>query len=131
MRYLFDASSIYRLVAAGSADRLVQAYTCSFARYELCNILATEARVRKTIDSTQQKRLLSSIVAALNLMWPVALKGDEERVMGVAMDIGLSFYDAAYAYAAKKASATLVTEDARLARLANKYVAVTDAGKVA
>lgn len=131
MRYLFDSSSVYRIVSEASTSRkLLYGYTCSLVRYELGNILITETRVRKTMTEDVQKRLLPLMMNSLNFMSFVALKGEESRIVEVAMKYGLSFYDASYVYAARKASAVLVTEDGKLARKIGDYVKTVSADKL-
>ncbi len=130
MRYLFDASSVYRTALAADTAKLIRRYTCSLAWYELGNILVTETRVRKALDETEQQHLLQFVSRALSLMAFVGLNGEESKVVAVAMKYGLSFYDASYVYAAKKAAAVLVTEDGKLAKKVKGYVDVINAETV-
>ena len=131
MRYLFDSSSIYRIAfEAETAGKLIDGCTCSLVRYELGNILIKETRIMKTIDESEQKRVLSLIMKALDFMHFVALRGDEVKIIEIGMKYGLTFYDASYVYAAKKASATLVTEDGKLARKVSDYIKTVRAEEV-
>jgi predicted nucleic acid-binding protein len=131
MRYLFDPSSIYRIAFdAETAKKLVDGCTCSLVRYELGNILIKETRIKKTIDESEQKRILQFVMRALDFMHFIALRGDEVKIIEVGMKYGLTFYDATYVYAAKKASAILVTEDEKLAKKVADYIKTTRAAEV-
>lgn len=122
MRYLFDSSSIYSIIRMSKAERLVQNYTCDLARYELGNILLTEKNLRKTINETEQKYLLDRIKSALGLIFIMDVKGYEQEIVDLATTYKLSFYDASYAYLAKRIKAVLVTEDGKLSKRINGYV---------
>lgn len=131
MRYLFDSSSIYKIASeADTSKKLLYGYTCSLVRYELGNILITETRVRKTMTEIEQKRLLPLMMSSLNLVRFIALNGEEGRILEIAIKYGLSFYDASYVYAAKKASAVLVTEDGKLAKKVGDYIKTVRAEEV-
>ena len=123
MRYLFDSSSIYKIASgANTSKKMLCGYTCSLVRYELGNILINETRVKKTMSEAEQKRLLPLMMSSLNLVRFIALNGEEDKIIEIAMKYGLSFYDASYVYAAKKASAILVTEDMKLAKKVAEYI---------
>lgn len=130
MRYLFDACSIYRMAEASETSNLVQQYTCSLVRYELGNILVKENRIFKKITGGEQRKFLHFIGKALSFMGFVSLIGDEERILEVAMKYNLTFYDASYVYAARKASAILVTEDRKLAGKVGGYVKTAKAEEI-
>lgn len=127
MRYLFDACSIYRMAEASETSGLVQQYTCSLVRYELGNILVKENRIFKKITEEEQRKILHFIGKALKFMSFISLIGDEEQILEVAMRYNMTFYDASYVYAARKASATLVTEDGKISKKIEDYVKVVSA----
>lgn len=129
--YLFDSSSVYTIASKGeTAKKLVGGCTCSLIRYELGNILVTETRIKKTLDEAEQQQMLQFIMKALDFMRFVTLKGDESKIVEIAMKYNLSFYDAYYVYAAKKVSATLVTEDGKLAKKVENYIKTVRAEEV-
>lgn len=122
MRYLFDASSIYSVVAEPRTEVLIQNYTCDLVRYELGNIFLTERLRRKTINGAQQESMLVRIKSALSFMDFLTVKGYEQEVIDLAIEYNLTFYDASYAHIAKKIDATLVTEDNKLSRKISNYI---------
>jgi predicted nucleic acid-binding protein len=125
MRLLFDSSSIYKMAEVGKIVPFVGSFTCSLARYELGNILVTNVRIKKDVDTHQQKELLGFLLKVVGLMRVININGDEEPVLELSIKYGLSFYDASFAYAAKKMSAVLVTEDRKLSQKINGYVDTT------
>lgn len=127
MRYLFDASSIYAIVKAGKTQLLILNNTCELARYEIGNILITERHLRKTINDPEQNYLLDLITRSLKLMITLSVSGCEQEVVNLAIKYNLSFYDAAYAYLAKKDDTVFVTEDGKLAKKIRAYMKVTTA----
>jgi predicted nucleic acid-binding protein len=127
MNYLFDSSSIYTLIKSDKPEFLVQNYTCSLARYETGNVLLTEMNARKTLGKSEQRSLLNIICRALNVMHILGIKGSEQQIIDLASKYGLSFYDASYAYLAKRMGSILVTEDVKLANKVGKYVSTAKA----
>ncbi len=66
--------------------------------------------------------MLEKIKSALGFMDFLTVRGYEQEVIDLAMEYNLSFYDASYAYIAKKVNATLVTEDDKLSKKISSYV---------
>ncbi|MDE1850456.1 MAG: type II toxin-antitoxin system VapC family toxin [Candidatus Micrarchaeota archaeon] len=122
MKYVFDSSSIYYLIGSRKASFLSQNYTCDLARYELGNILLKENRINKKISKPEQIILLGAIKQALNLMFFIDIRNNENGILQIANQYSLTFYDAAYVYVAKKIGATLVTEDKILSHKISRYL---------
>lgn len=131
MGYLFDSSSIYAIIKAGKTRILVLNDTCDLARYEIGNILLTERNVRKTLTEAEQKFLLDAVTQSLNFMNKINVEENEQGIIDLAIKYGLSFYDASYAYLAKKNDAVLVTEDGKLAKKISKYLMTISASELA
>lgn len=127
MRYFFDASSIYTLVRAKRAELLIQNYTCNLARYELGNILLVERNIRKVLSESEQKSLLSAVMSSLGIMYNVDAVGMEQEIVDLAVEYGLSFYDASYVYLSKRNNAILVTEDQKLAKKVKTHISTITA----
>lgn len=130
MIYLFDSSSIYYLIGARKAAFLSKNYTCDLARYELGNILLKENRISKKISKSEQTILGGLIRQVLNLMFFIDIKDSENEIIQVANQYSLTFYDAAYVYAAKKIGAILVTEDKILSRKVSGYVKTLNGSEI-
>lgn len=127
MGYLFDASAVYAIIKAGKTRLLILNNTCDLARYELGNILLTERNIRKTMGESEQKFLLNAIAQSLNFMNKIDVEENEQGIIDLAIKYNLSFYDASYAYLAKKNGSVLVTEDSKLATKIKSYTGVTTA----
>jgi predicted nucleic acid-binding protein len=116
MKYLFDASSIYRALQKGKAELLIGNYTCSLSIYEICNALLTERYLKKTLNEQEQKTLLGMGKRALNLMVPMGVTDSEQYIIDFAVKFNLTFYDASYAYLSKKTGVVLITEDVKMVK---------------
>jgi len=100
MKYIFDASSIYFLIKKDMPEQLASNYANELTRFEVCNILIKEERIRKVIDKDEQANLLNLVARALNFMTIIDIKGAEQEIINVANEYNLSFYDASYVYLA-------------------------------
>ena len=110
MSYVFDSSSIYALLSKASV--LGGNYTVFLAKFELGNIVWKEVLLHKRISREEGLRLLSFISKVLNTMnlEDVNCKETEE----IALNYGITFYDASYVWLARKLDLPLVTEDNKL-----------------
>lgn len=105
-------------------ERLEENYTLDLARYELGNTLWKQRVLLKRLDDGDLKRMARLMSDVFALMRVLTVEGREEAVMKVAIELGVSFYDAAFVYQAKAVGASLVTEDERLAGKSRHFVTV-------
>jgi predicted nucleic acid-binding protein len=122
---LFDASSIFALVRElrGKAlDTLLEGSTISLARYELGNALWRECFLLKRISQDEAERLLRTMFAILHAMDVKVLEDENEgsTVLNQACKLNVTFYDAAYVSEACKSNKVLITDDRKLAKVAEK-----------
>jgi predicted nucleic acid-binding protein len=122
---LFDASSIFALVRElrGKAlDALLEGSTISLARYELGNALWRECFLLKRISQDEAEKLLRTMFAILHAMDVKVLENEDEgsTVLNQACKLNVTYYDAAYISEARKSSKVLVTDDGKLAKVAEK-----------
>ena len=122
MAYLFDASSVYKVVKAGKTEQLILSSTCNLARHETGNMLLKERRIRKTLNEPEHRYLLTAITRALNTMQCIGIAGMEREITDAALKLDMSFYDASYACIARRLGMVLVTEDDKLAKKARGYI---------
>jgi predicted nucleic acid-binding protein len=117
---LIDASSILNLINARSStlrDKPEEFVVLSLTIYELGNALRKEAYKNKTTSPEAAEILLNIISRLVNDMPIYRLEIDDPvKVLNLAGRHGLSFYDAAYLYIAKKEGYALVTDDSKLYR---------------
>ncbi len=121
--YLFDTSSIINILLRGRVKPLVNGYTLDLARYEALNTVWKMVRRREGLTPGEAGELVSILVELLsNIMRIISITGHEERVYQLALDEGLTVYDAAYLYMAMEKGLTLVTDDEKLLQKAEKHV---------
>jgi predicted nucleic acid-binding protein len=124
---LFDASSIYLLAKEGCFEVLMGQSTLSLAIYELGNAILKDVRVFKSISPEEGMKVVSFLRRVLERMAIRAIDGHEDRILKLAEELRLSFYDAAYLQMALELGAPLVTEDAVLKRVADSLTDVCSA----
>lgn len=131
---LFDASSVVELLIGESGDEvsaeaLFDEHTLDLTFYEAGNALWKLAVARDDLTDT-------SLQDAMALLASLQREVVVETVIGpgfadvsqAAQDEGLTFYDAAYLYVARRNSLELITEDSALRDAARQSVSV---GRVA
>jgi predicted nucleic acid-binding protein len=122
---LFDASSILMLVRelkGKASDKLLEESTIPLVYYELGNAVWRESFLLKKINQEEAKNLLRSLYAIVGQMELLSV-GDEDEgntILDLACNHSLTFYDSAYLAQASKSSKTLVTDDKKLSKTAEK-----------
>lgn len=123
MRYLLDASSIYKIIELNKLDIVKSSVTLDIARYELGNAVLKDHTTHKTIDIEKAGKLIDFIYEILNIIENVSLP-DGKGIIKTAFNLQLSFYDAAYVHYSKAANLVLVTEDIKLLKRVKGYIKV-------
>jgi predicted nucleic acid-binding protein len=113
VEYLLDASALYGLVAhyrrwVGHREKLAILH---LTVYEVGNALWKEARAGR-LPWREAAGALSRVLSSLKTLDDPPL----EKVLEVAVERGLTFYDASYAYVAETLGLSLVTQDRELLR---------------
>ncbi len=113
VEYLLDASALYGLVAhyrrwIGHREKLAILH---LTVYEVGNALWKEARAGR-LPWREAAGALSRVLSSLKTMDDPPL----EKILEVAVERDLTFYDASYAYVAETLSLSLVTQDRELLR---------------
>ena len=127
MPYLFDASSALNVVlerGKGALRLLEDNYILDLTLYEVGNALWSMQLLKKLsvgdvgslmgVMTDLAGKMKKIIVSELN---PV-------KAIELAIEEGATFYDVAYVAAAKLKGLTLVTDDAKLAKVASNHVKV-------
>lgn len=114
MKYLFDASSIFRAIKENKIEVLADSSTLELARYELGNIIWKEVTLQAKISEAESKILMKTIKHTLGIMDVLGIAGCEEEILEAAIKLKITFYDAAYVYTAEAKGLCLITEDSRL-----------------
>ena len=114
MKYLFDSSAIFRAIKENKIETLAENYTVELASYELGNILWKDYALQAKISEQEAKMMIKVVKRALSLMNILEIAGSEEEILDTAIQLKITFYDAAYAYLAKEKELHLITEDLHL-----------------
>src|SRR5271157_1106977 len=121
---LFDSNVIYLLIREmpdTAVDRLIEGYTINLAYYELGNALWRECLLLKKISLEEAQKSLGLMYAILEKMQITPIDSDTgAEVLEVAYKFSLTFYDSAYLTEAKENGKTLITDDNKLAKAAEK-----------
>lgn len=120
---LFDASSILQLIRSkpdSALDELEGAYILDLTLYEVGNALW---KIHKLIHGAGEVSLFDSVaqvqsILATMIILPLGGVDDMNPISKIAFEEGLTFYDSAYLFAAKKRGLLLVTEDKLLLKAA-------------
>jgi len=132
MRFLLDSSVITPLML-DLGERLLdlsadkELYSIDLTFYEVGNSLWKLTLLLRSINLKDAMEILD-VLKSLVLRKAITLIRfddlDAPRIIKLAVDEGLTFYDASYIVAGEKLNATLATEDEELRRKAEKYINV-------
>lgn len=114
MSYLFDSSSIFIAFKRDKEALLLDNYTINLAIFELGNIIWKEAYVFRTMTRKDAVEILDMFSEILSTMKIIEIRSLKREILNLAVEMGVSYYDAAYAYVTKDKNLILVTEDKRL-----------------
>jgi predicted nucleic acid-binding protein len=121
MRFLFDSSAIIDLCGRRGADRLLEGWTIDLAFYEVGNAVWKQVYLHKTLTPDEGNTALDALTEVIKRIGKIPVD-DSLDILRVAVEEGLTYYDAAYLHAAIKGGKTLVTNDEKLLTAAKKYV---------
>ncbi len=118
---LFDSNAIYRLIMETpekALDKLEKGSTIYLAHYELGNALWRECRLLKRISIEEAEKSLSLMYAMLTRMQIAFVNEKGAEIINTANKFNLTFYDASYLVEARKNGKIFVTDDTKLAKIA-------------
>jgi predicted nucleic acid-binding protein len=130
MKHLFDASSIINLCAKKRVDTLLEGGALGLAFYEAGNAIWRQVYLRKSLTPAEGRKALITLEAVLKVMGVVSVEHGP-AVLDIAIEGGLTYYDASYIHAAVKNGLTLVTDDERLFSVAKRYVSTATSQDIA
>jgi len=119
--HLFDSSAIITLIEKNKLDALLEGLTIDLSFYELGNSVWKQVNLYKTLSMDDAKVVLDAFMLVYNRMNKIQ-EVDPQSILMVALQEGITFYDAAYLQAAKDKKITLVTDDKKLKQASSKYV---------
>ncbi|WP_236753617.1 type II toxin-antitoxin system VapC family toxin [Acidianus sp. HS-5] len=115
-KFLLDASSIYPLLNYVDSIDVSEVYILPLTFYEVGNAVWKESYIHRRV---KDPFTLSSLFQKFMEKLKVLSNPPANEVMKVAVNMGLTFYDASYVYSAKVNNLTLVSEDKDLIKKAN------------
>jgi predicted nucleic acid-binding protein len=129
MKYLLDASSLMLLIKKADVKLIVECLQESLILdltfYEVGNAVWKESALLKFLTLEEAKRLWTMAQTVLARIDQVTNEGEDfQKILEIAQDEKLSFYDSSYVFFAKQRGLPLVTEDKKLEMKARKHVAV-------
>ena len=129
MKYLLDASSLMLLIKKSDVKLTVECLRDSLILdltfYEVGNAVWKESALLKFLTPEEAKRLGTMAQTVLATIDQVTNEGEDfQKILEIAQDEKLSFYDSSYVFFAKQRGLPLVTEDKKLEMKAKKHVAV-------
>jgi predicted nucleic acid-binding protein len=117
---ILDSSAIFRSMKDRATDAIAGGCTLELARYELGNIVWKQHTLFKTIDGEESLRLIRVVADILNTLEILHVKGVEDRVLELAEEHSVTFYDASYLFHTRELGLPLVSEDKELIEKARK-----------
>jgi predicted nucleic acid-binding protein len=122
---LFDSNSIYKLIREHPQDaveKIAKGTTIYLAYYELGNALWRECLLLKRISIEEAEKSLDLMYSILERIEVASLDSETgSKVLDTAYKFNLTFYDSAYLVEAKKNNKILVTDDNKLAKVAENF----------
>ncbi len=119
---LYHSNIIYRLIRElpqGAVEKLAEGTTIYLAYYELGNALWRECLLLKKISVDEAVKSLDLMYLILGRMQVASLDNETgQEILHTAHKFNLTFYDTAYLVEAKRSGKTLVTDDHKLAKVA-------------
>ncbi len=113
-RYLLDASALYPIIISPYqyVGILEESAVLDLTLYEIGNAALVSWRRKRLRSYTG---FMKSATKAMRILEIIRLgPSDLEGIARVAEETGLTYYDAAYVYAARRLGLALVTEDAEI-----------------
>jgi predicted nucleic acid-binding protein len=121
MSYLFDSSAIINLSSEKKAEKLLKGATMSLAFYEVGNAIWKQVHLRGSLTKEEGSKALTALARLLKQMKEASVKYEAAALI-IAVEEGLTYYDASYIQAAIDNASILVTDDAELLSKAKRYV---------
>ena len=125
MPYLFDSSSLVYAVRLKRISVLAGGCIQGLTVYEVLNALWRETYVLRKMSGEEAESLLDVFIRLLSYLKMLDPRGLESEVFKIAVETGLTVYDASYLALAHREKLTLVTEDVKLRNVASTMIRAT------
>jgi predicted nucleic acid-binding protein len=121
-KYLIDTSALYPLLISGVPFNAEECAVSTLTEYEIGNVLWKENQQKKLKKPERIATIFSEILTPLRKMEIDSLA----KVLEVAIERRLTFYDASYAYLAEKENLRLVTADGDLLKKCKVAISIKE-----
>ncbi len=128
MSFLYDANAFLDLVRRKKL--IANQYILDLTIYEVSNAIWKEVVLFKNLTRDEAIEFMNNILNILQKMNIIRIKEDLDKIMSIAIEEELTFYDAAYLYAAMKNKLTLVTNDEKLYSASRNKVKVLHSNEI-
>jgi len=129
MKYLLDASAFILLIKKADIksviDCLQDSLVLDLTFYEVGNAIWKESILTKFLTPEEATKLGTMVQTVLTKLNRIVSEAEAfQKILEIAQDEKLSFYDSSYVFFAKQKGLSLVTEDKKLEMKAKKHVDV-------
>lgn len=121
-KYLIDTSALYPLLISGQAFNTEECAVSSLTQYEVGNVLWRENKQKKLKDPARIAAIFSEALSPIRVLEIDLLA----KILPVAIERDLTFYDASYAYLAEKEKLRLVTQDTDLLKKCKAAISIKE-----
>jgi len=119
---LIDASALINLISTEDYERIINGSILDLTYYEIGNIVWKWVKIRKTVKEEEAIDLFNNIIRLLEKASVYTVKEIEDKVLKVAIELDLTYYDSAYLVVAKENNLTLLTCDKKLYEAAKRLI---------
>ncbi len=117
---LFDSSAIISLCGEKKIDKLLEGWTLNLAFYEIGNAVWKQVRIHKKITINEAATVLEPLIELHRKMKKPKAENALE-IIKIAVEEGITYYDASYIHAAIENNLVLVTDDEKLVKTGKKH----------
>lgn len=117
MKYLIDASALYSVIESGSLPLVSDIAVLVLTKYEVGNVIWKRNRKKEIKDLTKVTNAFADFFTSV-----ITVDVDFDSVEELAIKKDISFYDAAYIFAAEHYDIMLITEDKEILRKSEKAI---------
>ncbi len=121
-KLLFDASSIVYSLKLRKIRILAGNYVQWLTVYEVVNAIWKEVSLVGSLSLKEANELLEIFLEVLEHMTILEPRSYELKILSIALETGLTTYDASYVVLAREKGLKLVTEDSKLRERAEELV---------
>ncbi|HDI32161.1 MAG TPA: PIN domain-containing protein [Thermofilum sp.] len=129
-KLLFDASSMLYALKLKKLRIIYDNYIQWLTIYEVTNALWKEASLIGSMSLSEASKIVKLFTEAVEFTKLLNPHPYEEEILAIADELEITAYDASYVFLAKQKGLSLVTEDKKLRKKAEKLIKVTSLSQI-